>query len=186
MADYVQAQGENGLVMVSRDDLTALCNPDPAYVTEMCHQDVASVPVTRDNVAATVVNQSSALQQSPKANAGVMGGGTLTTYRFIAPSTGPYGGFDTGANHANCSPSNVAACDPQHFATLLDAYNYARTHNEVPIMVTGSDQAFAIIAGQASVTPDMLLTAQQAQQGGQGLSMTEMLLIGGAALLLLK
>ena len=68
------------------------------------------------------------------------------------------GSYDTGANYGGCSQANAAACDPQQFAHLQDAVNYAKSKNETPVRVNDESQVWAILNGQQPITDNMIVT----------------------------
>lgn len=100
------------------------------------------------------------------------------SYRLIL-ATSP-GRVDTGANYPNCSRTNLAACDPQQFASTDDAIAYAQARGETPIGVSTAEDAWNVIEGKKPVTTSMVL-----QPGGGGL-LSNPLVLGLGALLLLK
>lgn len=59
--------------------------------------------------------------------------------------------YDTGALYPGCNRNNVQACLPIQFASYADVKYYCSQHNEVPVMVSSSDQAWNIVEGKEQV-----------------------------------
>jgi hypothetical protein len=67
------------------------------------------------------------------------------------------GRVDTGATYGGCSQANAGACDPQQFANVQDAVNYAKSRGETPIRVTSEDEAWLVANGQKPITDSMVI-----------------------------
>src|SRR5262245_4320838 len=96
-------------------------------------------------------------------------------YRFILV-TAP-GRVDTGASYTGCAQNNTQACQPVQFATLQNAIDYAKAHNEIPVQVSSAEEAWRIVAGAQPINPNQILST--------GPSLTTMLVLGAAAFFLL-
>lgn len=101
-------------------------------------------------------------------------------YRMVL-QTSP-GRVDTGATYPQCSPDNPAACQPQQFASVQDAIDYASANGETPVLVASAADAWDIAAGRRPIAPEMIL----AQPSILSSLMSNPIALGVGALLLLK
>lgn len=92
-------------------------------------------------------------------------------YRLIM-QTSP-GRVDTGATYPGCAQNATQYCQPVQFATLTDAVNYAKAHNEIPVSVASADEAWRIASGAQPINPNQIIST--------GPSLTMLLLLGAAA-----
>lgn len=68
--------------------------------------------------------------------------GSYPVYRLII-ETSP-GRVDTGATLPGCTSDTPSLCDPKQFANTVDAFNYAHSRNETPVIVPSADAAWNI------------------------------------------
>lgn len=97
--------------------------------------------------------------------------GAQPVYRLIM-QTAP-GRVDTGATYPGCAQNNTSLCQPVQFATLQNAVDYAKAHNEIPVAVSSADEAWRIAAGAQPINPNQIIST--------GPSLTMLLLLGAAA-----
>lgn len=97
-------------------------------------------------------------------------------YRFILPMGHTYA---TGANYPGCSQSNTANCDPQSFADLQAAINYAINRGEIPYRVLSAQEPWDLINGVTSIDPSRIYNADGTTgSAGFGLGTIALLAIG--------
>lgn len=68
---------------------------------------------------------------------------TYPIYRLII-ETSP-GRVDTGATLPGCSIDHPENCNPRQFSNTPDAFAYAASRNEIPVIVPSADEAWAIV-----------------------------------------
>jgi hypothetical protein len=86
----------------------------------------------------------------PRPSANMLNIGFAPMMRFYVESINPEGRtvYDTGASYPACSRSNPDGCQPIQFGSLDDVLWYASQHNETPIPVQSSEEAFALIEAE--------------------------------------
>ena len=110
----------------------------------------------------------------------------MPIYRLILPDhSNPTHPYTSGATYPDCDRiDNPEACHPISFQTLPHAIEYAYAHNELPVMTANLAEVAHIIAGTKAVTPDMVLTMEDAETGA-GFELSAPVLIGIASLALM-
>lgn len=174
MQNYAAGRGET-IVMVSRSDLTALCN----YRVPTTVKPVTSggLPLTNTNTPVNLFTGPAATPPgyipspgTPVDQGGVPTGQTsgqtaggasqMPLYRFILynPSTtDPNNPYSTGANYPGCSQVNSAACKGMNFPSEAAAVQYAESHGEIPYRILTAGEVWGIINGSIPIDPARLL-----------------------------